>query len=234
LLLFTGYWFGTLFTGSPNTSFGKTASRRPLEARQAEIAVGLRRGPSRRGSRTERHYGSLAPLAALGQRLPRSRREPKRGNLLQASGEIVTRLATSGEVIELRLTLYSQITVIRYISPGGGLRAGDPFDDWTRQRSVRSLSTNAGAVELPFQSWRHFKEAFAPELVARAVTGHLPINRCIDSWPCAVAVDDRCRALPMLNVAVRLLRNRPAAAALFAGGAVEKDVTLLGLALTAR
>lgn len=43
------------------------------------------------------------------------------------------------------------------------------FRDWTQGRVVRSLGTNAGAVRLPFQTWHHFKEAFAPELVERAV-----------------------------------------------------------------
>lgn len=32
-----------------------------------------------------------------------------------------------------------------------------------------SLGTNTGAVSLPFQNWRPFKEAFAPELIERAV-----------------------------------------------------------------
>jgi hypothetical protein len=43
------------------------------------------------------------------------------------------------------------------------------FKDWTQRRVVQSLSTNAGAPMLPFQTWHRFKEAFAPELVARAV-----------------------------------------------------------------
>lgn len=43
------------------------------------------------------------------------------------------------------------------------------FDQWTKGRKINTLGTNAGAEKLPFQTWRHFKEAFAPELVARAV-----------------------------------------------------------------
>jgi hypothetical protein len=43
------------------------------------------------------------------------------------------------------------------------------FDDWTQGRLLPSLGTNAGADELPFQNWRKFKEAYAPELVERAV-----------------------------------------------------------------
>lgn len=41
------------------------------------------------------------------------------------------------------------------------------FDQWTKGRKINTLGTNAGAEKLPFQTWRHFKEAFAPELVAR-------------------------------------------------------------------
>ena len=43
------------------------------------------------------------------------------------------------------------------------------FRDWTGSRAISTLGTNAGAAVLPFQSWRPFKEAFAPELVDRAV-----------------------------------------------------------------
>lgn len=43
------------------------------------------------------------------------------------------------------------------------------FSEWTKGRVVGSVGTNAGAAILPFQGWRRFKEAFAPELVAAAV-----------------------------------------------------------------
>lgn len=43
------------------------------------------------------------------------------------------------------------------------------FEDWTKGREIVSFGTNAGADELPFQRWRNFKEAYAPELVERAV-----------------------------------------------------------------
>src|SRR5271166_2872500 len=65
----------------------------------------------------------------------------------------------------------------------GGVGVYVTFEDWTRHRSVPSLGTNAGADELPFQGWRHFKEAFAPELIARAVANsELPVKRCIDPF----------------------------------------------------
>lgn len=57
------------------------------------------------------------------------------------------------------------------------------FDQWTKGRKINTLGTNAGAEKLPFQTWRHFKEAFAPELVARAVReSHLSVRTCIDPF----------------------------------------------------
>lgn len=43
------------------------------------------------------------------------------------------------------------------------------FLDWTGDRRVPTVGTNAGQPPLPFQRWRRFKEAFAPEIVQRAV-----------------------------------------------------------------
>ena len=43
------------------------------------------------------------------------------------------------------------------------------FLDWTGDRTIPSVGTNAGARPLPFQTWRPFKEAFAPEIVERAL-----------------------------------------------------------------
>lgn len=57
------------------------------------------------------------------------------------------------------------------------------FDEWTQGRAIVSLGTNAGAEELPFQSWRHFKEAYAPELVERAVLeSRIPVHRALDPF----------------------------------------------------
>ncbi|HAU4888516.1 DNA methyltransferase [Aeromonas hydrophila] len=57
------------------------------------------------------------------------------------------------------------------------------FEQWTNGREVPTLGTNAGAERLPFQTWRHFKEAFAPELVARAIREcAIPVERCIDPF----------------------------------------------------
>ena len=43
------------------------------------------------------------------------------------------------------------------------------FSDWTGGRRISTVGTNAGTTVLPFQAWRPFKEAFAPELVERAL-----------------------------------------------------------------
>ena len=44
------------------------------------------------------------------------------------------------------------------------------FRDWTGDREVPTIGTNAGTTPLPFQTWRNFKEAFAPEIVERALS----------------------------------------------------------------
>lgn len=57
------------------------------------------------------------------------------------------------------------------------------FEEWTRRRSLPSIGTNAGADRLPFQGWRHFKEAFAPEIVHQAVAASaIPVTRCVDPF----------------------------------------------------
>ena len=57
------------------------------------------------------------------------------------------------------------------------------FCDWTSNRELISLGTNAGARPLPFQDWCRIKEAFAPELIARALNeSPISVNRCIDPF----------------------------------------------------
>ena len=57
------------------------------------------------------------------------------------------------------------------------------FDEWTQGRSIASLGTNAGADQLPFQTWRNFKEAYAPELVERAVReSAIPVRQALDPF----------------------------------------------------
>jgi hypothetical protein len=57
------------------------------------------------------------------------------------------------------------------------------FKDWTREREIVTFGTNAGSIALPFQGWRNFKEAFAPELIELAVsetTGS--VSRIVDPF----------------------------------------------------
>ncbi len=57
------------------------------------------------------------------------------------------------------------------------------FETWTGLRKIVSIGSNAGAEPLPFQKWHHFKEAFAPEVVARAVReSHRPVATCLDPF----------------------------------------------------
>ncbi|WP_375068972.1 hypothetical protein AB9L18_01300 [Stenotrophomonas lactitubi] len=57
------------------------------------------------------------------------------------------------------------------------------FDEWTRGRKIQSIGTNAGAERLPFQGWHHFKEAFAPEVIARAVNeSERDVRSCLDPF----------------------------------------------------
>ncbi len=44
------------------------------------------------------------------------------------------------------------------------------FQNWVGDRWVADPGSNAESKNLPFQSWRPFKEAFAPEIVHRAVS----------------------------------------------------------------
>ncbi len=62
------------------------------------------------------------------------------------------------------------------------------FEEWTKTRVPFFIGTNSGSEPLAFQNWRRFKEAFIPELVARAVNETCaalgrPVLRCLD--PCA-------------------------------------------------
>jgi hypothetical protein len=67
------------------------------------------------------------------------------------------------------------------VSGGGEVQV--TFEEWTRGRALPYVGTNAGAVDLPFQAWRHFKEAFAPEIVAQAILeSSIPVTKCLDPF----------------------------------------------------
>jgi len=44
------------------------------------------------------------------------------------------------------------------------------FREWTGDREIATFGSNAESPVLPFQRWRRFKEAFAPEIVERALS----------------------------------------------------------------
>ncbi len=83
------------------------------------------------------------------------------------------------------------------------------FDTWIGDRKYKSLGTNAGASPLAFQSWRHIKEAFAPELVARAVaetTKSLgrPVRTCIDPFAGSGTTPLACQFLGVIPTAIEV------------------------------
>ena len=100
------------------------------------------------------------------------------------------------------------------------------YDRWTQGRHVPTLGTNAGADVLPFQAWRHFKEAFAPELVARAVReSERPVRRCADPFGGSGTTALTCQ---FLNVEPVIIEVNPYLADLIEAKLVEYD----GAALT--
>lgn len=57
------------------------------------------------------------------------------------------------------------------------------FLDWTNSRHIEHVGSNAGTAQLAFQGWRPFKEAFAPELVRRAIQdSKIPVKHCLDPF----------------------------------------------------
>ena len=79
------------------------------------------------------------------------------------------------------------------------------FDNWTQNRLLPTMGTNAGAPVLAFQKWRHFKEAFAPELVARALTeSAVPVARCLDPFGGSGTTALACQFLGVHPVTVEI------------------------------
>lgn len=57
------------------------------------------------------------------------------------------------------------------------------FSDWVDQRTLHTIGTNHGSRPVPFQSWQKFKEAFAPELISRAVhESELEVRSLVDPF----------------------------------------------------
>lgn len=59
----------------------------------------------------------------------------------------------------------------------------DNFVAWTGNRNLATIGTNAGSIQIPFQGWKPFKEAFAPELIQEAVaTSAIPVRSLFDPF----------------------------------------------------
>ena len=83
------------------------------------------------------------------------------------------------------------------------------FDEWTMGRTPLTLSTNGGAQPLAFQRWRRFKEGFAPELVARAVSETSialgrPVSTCIDPFAGSGTTPLVCQFLGVIPTAIEV------------------------------
>lgn len=62
------------------------------------------------------------------------------------------------------------------------VRTHTDFHQWTGERDLATIGTNSGSAAIPFQSWRSFKEAFAPELTYRAIEETENVTRVIDPF----------------------------------------------------
>ena len=83
------------------------------------------------------------------------------------------------------------------------------FSSWTGDRKPKSLGTNTGAPPLAFQNWRRIKEAFAPELIARAVAETTeclgrPVRTCIDPFAGSGTTPLACQFLGVVPTAVEV------------------------------
>lgn len=57
------------------------------------------------------------------------------------------------------------------------------FDEWVNNRNLPYWGTNFGTEAIAFQRWRHFKEAYAPEIVKRAIVeSEIPVKTCLDPF----------------------------------------------------
>lgn len=57
------------------------------------------------------------------------------------------------------------------------------FEEWINNRNLPYWGTNFGTEAIAFQRWRHFKEAYAPEIVRRAISeSEIPVKSCLDPF----------------------------------------------------
>lgn len=83
------------------------------------------------------------------------------------------------------------------------------FRDWLDGRRPVHLSTNIGTDRVAFQSWRNFKEAFAPELVGQAyeetsrALGR-PVASCIDPFGGSGTTGLACQFLGVTSTTIEV------------------------------
>lgn len=57
------------------------------------------------------------------------------------------------------------------------------FTQWTASRTLHTIGTNHKSAPIPFQAWKKFKEAFAPELIFRAIDeSELEVSKVLDPF----------------------------------------------------
>ena len=83
------------------------------------------------------------------------------------------------------------------------------YSDWIKGREPVSIATNAGAPPLAFQNWRRFKEAFAPELVDRAVRETSAalgrrVQTCVDPFSGSGTTPLTCQFLGVFPTAIEV------------------------------
>lgn len=105
------------------------------------------------------------------------------------------------------------------------------FEDWTKTRVPLVVGTNAGSEPLAFQNWRRFKEAFVPELVARAAkeTSEAlgrPVTSCLDPFAGSGTTPLACQ---FLGITPHAIEVSP-----FLADLVEAKLTVVDTELVAR
>src|SRR3712207_4699842 len=79
------------------------------------------------------------------------------------------------------------------------------FALWTQKRQLLSLRTNAAAVPIPFQHCHRIKEAFPPELIAKAVReSPIRVNSCLDPFGGSGTTALACQMLGVDSVTVEV------------------------------
>jgi hypothetical protein len=79
------------------------------------------------------------------------------------------------------------------------------FDEWIDNRPLPSLGTNSGTIPIAFQRWHHFKEAFPPELIRRAIAeSDEPVKACLDPFGGSGTTALACQFLGVASTTVEI------------------------------